>query len=153
MAATARKSRRGRRTEAGTAAIEFGLAIPLLLIILMGVAELGFAMYGKMQVYNSVEAGALYVAKNGFDQAGIADAVVNATGMEHIAATPAPVEFYGCPGDAGIVVTAPTATCNDGKPAGQYVRISASVPRWIILPYPALGLPPTLTAQSVIRLN
>ena len=54
------------RSVAGTAAIEFGLAIPLLLIMLMGVAELGFAMYGAMQVYNSVEAGALYAARNGY---------------------------------------------------------------------------------------
>ena len=88
---------------AGTAAIEFGLSIPLLVIIVMGVAELGFAMYGKMQVYNSVEAGALYAAKNGFDSAGITAAVVNATGTQGITATPAPVQFCGCPSATGIV--------------------------------------------------
>lgn len=147
------RTTRWRRAKAGSAAIEFGLAAPLLLMILMGVVELGFAMYQAMQVTNSVEAGALYAAKNGFDVNGIGAAVANATGTQGITATPAPTEFCGCPSAAGIVETACNATCNDGKTPGQYVRISATLTRVIILPYPALGLPDTLTAQSVVRLN
>jgi TadE-like protein len=137
----------------GSAALEFGLAIPLLLLILMGVVELGNAMYRAMQVYDSVEAGMLYAAQNGFDAAGISAAVVNATGTQDITATPAPEEFCGCPGAGGILPTACNATCNDGSSAGQYVRISAAIPRQTILPYPPLPLPSTLTAQSVLRLN
>jgi Flp pilus assembly protein TadG len=153
MAATAPRTKKLRRAEAGTAALEFGLAAPLLLIMLMGLVELGSTMYQTMQVYNAVEAGALYAAKNGYDAAAISTAVVNATGTPGISATPAPVEFCGCPDSGGIVETACNATCNDGKPAGQYVRISAALTRVTILPYPALGLPETLTAQSVVRLN
>jgi Flp pilus assembly protein TadG len=33
-----------RASESGTAAIEFGLFIPVLLIVLMGTVELGFLM-------------------------------------------------------------------------------------------------------------
>ncbi len=150
---TAPVVRRTLRKRSGTAAIEFGLAIPLLLVILMGVVELGYAMYQAMQVTAAVEAGALYAAKNGFDANAISTTVVNATGTQGIAATPAPAQFCGCPSAAGIVETACNATCNDGKPAGQYVRISAALTRVTILPYPALGLPDTLTAQSVVRLN
>lgn len=153
MTATARKTTRRRRAEAGTAAIEFGLAVPLLLMILMGVVELGYAMYESMQVYNAVEAGALYAAKNGYDADGISAAVANATGTPGITATPAPVSFCGCPDASGIVETACNATCNDGKPPGQYVRISAALAHQTILPYPGLPLPTTLTAQSVVRLN
>ena len=47
----------GRRSESGTAAIEFALFLPFLLLLLTGVAELGFAMYEAMQVNNAVEAG------------------------------------------------------------------------------------------------
>jgi Flp pilus assembly protein TadG len=153
MAATASRPKKRRRAESGTAALEFGLAAPLLLIMLMGLVELGSAMYQTMQVYNAVEAGALYAAKNGYDAAAISAAVVNATGTPGITATPAPVQFCGCPDASGIVETACNATCNDGKPPGQYVRISAALTRVTILPYPALGLPDTLTAQSVVRLN
>lgn len=153
MTATVRKTARRRHAESGSAAIEFGLSVPLLLIILMGVVELGYAMYEAMQVYDSVEAGALYAAKNGYDQNGIAAAVANATGTQGITATPAPAQFCGCPNTAGIVETACSATCNDGNSPGQYVRISAALAHQTILPYPGLPLPTTLTAQSVLRLN
>jgi len=140
-------------TESGTAAIEFGLAIPLLLIMLMGVVELGYAMYESMQVHNSVEAGALYAVQSGGDLAGTATAVVNATGTQGITATPAPVQFCGCPSESGIVTTSCSTTCADGKTSGTYVRVSASLAHQTILPYPGLPLPATLTAQSTIRLN
>ena len=141
------------RGRSGSAAIEFGLAIPLLLLFLMGVVEVGNTMYRAMQVYDSVEAGMLYAAQNGFDSAGISSAVVNATGTQGIIATPAPVQFCGCPGASGILTAACNATCNDGNAPGKYVRISAAIPRQIILPYPPLPLPSTLTAQSILRLN
>lgn len=153
MAGENRKTIKWGRADAGSAAIEFGLAIPFLLLILMGVIELGYAMFEAMQVHNSVEAGALYAAKNGYDATGIAAAVTNATGTPGISATPAPVQFCGCPSATGIVEIACSATCSGGSPSGQYVRISAKLTHQTILPYPALGLPNTLTAQSVLRLN
>jgi len=137
----------------GTAAIEFALAVPVLLVLLMGVVEVGFAMYQAMQVYNSVEAGTVYAAKNGFDPAGIAAAVVNASGTQGITATPAPENFCGCPDAGGIVAAACGSPCADGNPSGEYVRISAALSHETILPYPGLPLPATLTAQSIIRLN
>jgi Flp pilus assembly protein TadG len=143
------RNRRSRAGLIGSAAIEFGLSVPLLLVLLMGVVELGYTMYEAMQVYNSVEAGALYAAKHGFDSAAISTTVQNATGTQGITASPAPVQFCGCP-DAGGVSETP---CNNGSPAGQYVRISAALPRGVILPYLALPLPDTLTAQSIVRLN
>ena len=137
----------------GSAAIEFGLMIPLLLTILMGVIEIGDAMYEAMQVYNSVEAGAVYAAKNGFDSAGISAAVANATSTTGITATPAPAQFCGCPSSAGVAQIACNSTCTGGIAPSQYVRISAALNHQTILPYPALSLPTTLTAQSIVRLN
>jgi Flp pilus assembly protein TadG len=108
---------RSRRRQLGTAAIEFGLFIPVLLILLMGTAELGLLMYEGMQVNNAVEAGALYAAKNGWDLtadptgATIVTAVQNAsvlpTGLNTLAATPAPSQFCGCPTATGITNAGP----------------------------------------------
>jgi Flp pilus assembly protein TadG len=144
-------SRSGGRS--GSAAIEFGLCAPLFIALLMAVIELGLAMYQAMQVYNSVEAGMVYAAKNGWDAAGISAAVINATGTPGIAASPEPAQFCGCPGAGGVTSVVCTAQCSDGSAPGQYVRVSAAVPRQSILPYPALALPETLTAQSIVRLN
>ena len=77
----------GRRSESGTAAIEFALFLPFLLLLLTGTVELGFSAYEAMQVNNAVEAGALYAAKNGWNSASIASATVAgaviAAGIEH----------------------------------------------------------------------
>jgi Flp pilus assembly protein TadG len=137
----------------GTAAIEFALMIPVLLTLMMGVADLGFAMYTGMQVYSAAEAGALYAAKNGWDSAGISSAVTGATGTEGITASPAPTQFCGCPTASGVITWSCTTNCASGGAAGQYARINASLAYSTILPYAALGLPSTFTAKSVVRLN
>lgn len=154
MARAVKNELTGRRGELGSAAIEFGLAVPLLLTLLMGVVELGFAMYEAMQVFNAVEAGAIFAAKNGWDATGIAAAVTNATSTTGITATPAPQHFWGCPSDSGIVAVASSSVqCAGGTSPGEYVRVSASLDHSTILPYPGLSLPATFTANSVVRLN
>ena len=146
-----------RRRESGTAAIEFGLLIPILLILLIGTVEVGRAMYQAMQVNNAVEAGMLYAAKNGFDAGGIAAAVVNATGTQGITATPTPTLFCGCPNASGVSIKMlcdpPPPPCADGNPMGQYVQINAALDHQTILPYLGLPLPTTLKAQSIVRLH
>ena len=75
------------------AAIEFALLSPLLVLLLIGLVEVGFASYEAMQAQNAAEAGALYAARHGWDSAGIQAAVVNATGSSDVTATPAPQSF------------------------------------------------------------
>jgi Flp pilus assembly protein TadG len=142
-----------RDAVAGTAAIEFAICVPLIFILLGGLVEVGFSMYQSMQVSNSVEAGAVYAAKNGWDANGIAAAVTNATGTPGISASPAPEKFCGCPAASGVATAVCTATCTNGNTPGEYVRISAALLRQSIIPYASLGLPTSLTAQSIIRLK
>lgn len=150
----------GRRNESGSAAIEFGLSIPFLLFLLVGVIEVGYAMYQAMQVQNAAEVGMLYAAKypgdadGNFNSTGIMTAVVNATGVTGIAATPAPTQFYGCAEVGGVTpVMDPALPCPDGTTPAQYAQINAALDHVTVLPYPGFGLPPTLRARSIIRLN
>lgn len=145
--------RRLRRDPSGTAAIEFGLAIPFLLILLTGVTELGFAIYQSMQVQNAAEAGALYASQNDWDATAVANAVVNATDTTGIVATPAPTQFCGCPSASGVATWTCGSKCASGATAGQYARVSAQIAHQTILPYPGLSLPAKLSAQSIVRLN
>jgi Flp pilus assembly protein TadG len=146
-------------SESGNAAIEFGLFIPVLLILLTGTVELGFLMYEAMQVNNAVEAGALYAAANGFNAASITSAVTNAsvlpTGLNALTATPAPTQFCGCPTAAGVTNLGNppcSATACSGSPAGTYVQVNASLTHTIIIPNPWVPTTP-LTATAVIRTN
>ena len=140
-------------SDVGSAAIEFGIAIPMFVILTVGVVEVGFTAYQAMQVQDASEAGALYAATNSGDPAGIAAAVVNATNTAAITATPPPAQFCGCAGVAGIATVACSTSCADGNPAGQYVRINATLTRKSLIPNSGLPLPATFTAQSIIRLN
>lgn len=142
-----------RSATSGSAAIEFGLFVPLFVILLSGVTELGFASFGSMQVHNAVDAGTLYAAKHGWDSAGISSAVVNSASASGITASPAPSQFCGCPTAAGISTATCGTTCADGSAVGQYIRINATLTRTTILPGSSYGLPATLTAQSIIRQN
>jgi len=139
-----------RRGEAGTAAVEFGLFAPLFVLLLVGLTEIGFAMFGSMQVYSAVEAGALYAVKNGWSASGISNAVVNSTNVSGVAATPAPSQFCGCPALSGIADATCGTTCAGGGAVGEYIRINATLTRTTILTS-SFGLPATLTAQSIVR--
>lgn len=154
MPASAKLPSKKNRRDAGTAAIEFALLGPLLLVLLLGAIELGFAMYQTMQIYNAVEAGTMYAAANGWNQSGIASAVVNASNIAKLDASPAPLQFCGCPTTGGIIpvtCTVPLPTCATGNSAEYYIEISAVLPRVSLLPYPSFGLPATLTARSILR--
>ena len=137
----------------GSAAIEFGISLPLLALLFVVVAEIGFTAYQSLQVQNAVEAGLFYAVKNGNDSTGISTAVVNSSGVAGITATPAPTQFCGCPGAAGIATTSCSATCSGGNSSGQYVQINAALTRRSIFPGSGLPLPASLTAKSIVRLN
>lgn len=140
------------RGEQGSAAIEFGLAAPFLVLLMVAVTEVGTAAYQGMQVQNAAEAGAVYASKHGLNVPGITSAVVNATSGAGITATPAPAQFCGCPSAGGIASVQCSTVCADGIAPGYYIRISAQLSRAPILSIDGLALPATITGESVIRL-
>ena len=140
-----------RRDRRGTAAIEFGLAIPLLLVLVAGLTEVGLAGFEAMQVKNAAEAGALYASQHPTDLAGIQNAVLTASGTIGINATPAPTSFCGCPGASGITVGNCTSPCPGGSAQGSYVRVNASLTHAKILALPGFPDPLVLTGVSTLR--
>ncbi len=142
-----------RRSTQGAAAIEFAINASLLLIPLLGVAEVGYAAYQSMQVQSAAEAGALYASQQGFDPTNIGLAVQNASAATGVKAIPSPSEFYGCPSSTGIAVVVSTSTCADGSSPGRYVQINATLTRTSLIANSGLTLPATLLAKSIIRLN
>jgi Flp pilus assembly protein TadG len=140
--------------KSGTAAIEFGLFVPLLLIMVVGTVELGFSMYQAMQVNNAVESGALYAMnQTTFNAANIGAAVVAASGATGLTATPAPTQFCGCAATAGITVSGNCSTaCSNGNAPGTYIQVNASIPHTTILAN-SFGLPATFTAISIVRVD
>ncbi len=141
------------KADRGTAAIEFAIIAPVLMILLIGIVELGLGVQQAMQVQNAAEAGAVYAGKHGWDAGAIAAAVVNASDAGGLAASPAPVLFCGCPGAGGIASMACNGKCPDGSAAEQYVRVSASMPHTVLLTGLGLPIPSTLTAHATVRVQ
>ncbi len=141
------------RNESGTAALELGLLAPFLVLATLVSAELGLGVYEGMQVQNAAEAGAVYVSKYGMNITGVSNAVANSTGTPGITASPAPVQFCGCPSASGVTTMDSCATtCSDGSNPGQYVRINAQMTHQSVLQYTGFSVPITLTGEAVVRL-
>src|SRR5258708_29098811 len=50
----------------GVAAIEFGIIVPILVLMVVATADIGMGFYRKMQVEGAAQAGAPWAIKNGF---------------------------------------------------------------------------------------
>jgi Flp pilus assembly protein TadG len=157
--------RRLLRCNRGAAAVEFGLSAPLLLGVLVPVADLGLAFSTQQQLQDAVQAGALYATTHPWNQnaaSAIASAVTAATPLSGISTSPSPYQMCGCPSGtsvnggtsgSGITTASCGSTCSNGETAGYYVVISAQRTYTPILPYSLLGSSRTLTAQSTIRIR
>src|SRR5229473_8165053 len=85
------------RSERGNSAIEFALATPILLGLLVPVADLGMAFSQQLQVQQAAQAGAQYALLHGFNSSQISNAVTAGTTLASVSAAPAPTQSYGCP--------------------------------------------------------
>jgi Flp pilus assembly protein TadG len=140
---------------------------PILALIVVGMVDLGSLMYQAMQLNSAVEAGALYVIKNGWDSSTGATPIINSmrqTGT--VTGTPTAACFYGCPnGAAGIASQSgtcgsgsSTSTCSNGYAPGQYVTINAQLSTTTLVATGifsffggSLALPNPLSATATIR--
>jgi Flp pilus assembly protein TadG len=152
MLAFARYRKRDLRGEGGAAALELALVAPLLMILVVGAAEIGTTVYEGMEAQNAAEAGALYASKHGFDAAGIASAVSNSTANAGLSATPAPTQFCGCPVSGGITEISCTSLCAGGTAPGQYVRVNARITHQPLVSFTGLTVPVTVSGEAIIRL-
>lgn len=89
------RSDRGTFTDdLGQSLVEFALVMPLLLVIVLGVADLGRAYYYTSAIANAARVGAAYAAANGpsTTAASVVAKACNETGFVAYSASPA------CPG-------------------------------------------------------
>lgn len=142
-----------RRSEHGNAALEFALASPILLVLLVPMADLGIAFSEQIQVQQAAEAGAQYALLHGYDSSKISGAVTAATTLTSVSAAPAPSQSCGCPTGSAITAASCGSTCGDGEAAGSYVFVNAQASYTPQLPYSVLGSGVTLTAQATVRVQ
>jgi Flp pilus assembly protein TadG len=136
----------------GVAAVEFGILIPIMSLMVVSVTDIGLAVYRKMQVEDAAQAGAQYAIMHGFDSGAITSAVTSATNSSAISASPAPVKFCGCASGSSITAASCGTTCPGGAAAGTYVRVSAQGAYSTIINYQVVSTY-TFNVQSTTRLQ
>lgn len=140
------------RDRSGVAAVEFALIAPMLVAVLLPMTDLGMGAYQKMRVQDAAEAGAQYALKHGYDSAAITSAAQNATSLgTNLAVTPS--EACDCVSGGALVSTPCGSNCPDGSTAGTYVTVGTSASYSMVMSYPGLSNPMTLTGSAVVRIN
>jgi len=145
---------RAARSTSGAAAIEFGILVPVLSLMVIAVSDIGLGVYRKMQVEGAAQTGAEYAIRNGFDVTAITNAVLSATNASNISVSPPPNQFCGCATGSSINTVSCGTSCPGGVLAGTYVTVSAQMTYNTIMTYPPV-VPSSynFTAQSTARLQ
>jgi len=144
---------RFRKNTRGTAAIEFGVLVPLLTLMVVSVVDVALAVYRKVQVENAAQAGVEYAIAHGFDVNAISAAVANATNSTAITANPAPAKYCGCANTSGVDSMSCGSVCPGGGVAGTYTTVSAQATYWTIVNYQVVPVSYSISMQAMARLQ
>ena len=146
--------------QAGVAIVEFALALPLLIMLLVGLIEYGRYTYFSVEVANAAHAGAQYGSQNsttGQDVTGMKNAAI-ADGQNAIfPLTAAAVTAKNvCACWNGVSGTAPTAaqcgTCTTARPV-TYVQVTVTGTISPMYNYSMLGLPSSWTVAKTATIR
>lgn len=84
------------RDDRGAVAVEFGILLPVLLLILLGIIDFGRAYYAKNTLTQAAREGARLEALGNYDASRV---VAAAAGLDGVS----PAVYSACPGDDAIV--------------------------------------------------
>ncbi|HET7815125.1 MAG TPA: TadE/TadG family type IV pilus assembly protein [Candidatus Baltobacteraceae bacterium] len=143
-----------RRGERGVALAEFALLLPLFMLLLLGLIEIGRLFYFTIQVGNAAHAGAQYASLSQTNTAASARAAALADGANSIdpAMNATAQNVCSCWNPVTKTETAPApATCSGHCTAGYritYAQVTVTGTINSLFNYSALGIP---TSWNVSR--
>lgn len=145
-----------RDAESGVSAIEFSLVAPVLILLLVGILDLGVYIYQQQRVNDIASASADYLSKGGtksqLEQSVIAYYSDNPGTYSYT------VDYLGMCED-GVAQSCTTASCpdlscdDDGDYKRRYVSVAVSKTFQAILPYPGIADELELQANTRLRIN
>ena len=92
---------RTRRKQRGATLVEAAIVLPLLLILLFGIVDVGRLVFTKMTLHDAAQEGSLYGAYNPGDPSAVQSRVVDS--MDNLALTTSNVVVQ-CPDPPGAVI-------------------------------------------------
>lgn len=142
-----------KQKQRGSALLELGLSLPLLLLILFGVADFGRCLYAAIEVTNAASAGAEYATAslaNYSDFTGMQTAAQNdAADVPGLTITAS--SFCQCLG--GGVVSCVAGACGGTSSPPKYVKVVTTGTFKSLFSYPGLPATVALTGSAIRRLQ
>lgn len=142
------------RSDAGAAALELAVVLPVLILLAIGVADFGRAFFAGITVANAAHAGALYGSQStgtAGDFAGI-NAAATADGTD-AGVTASSSFFCRCPSSTSDVSCAITCTSGGYINPELFIRVTASRTVGFILRYPGLPSSVAVTRTAIMRVQ
>jgi Flp pilus assembly protein TadG len=136
-------------SEAGSSMVEMAIFLPLLLLLLMGVADFGRAYYLAIEVAGAARAGAVYGEQNITDTTGMQNAAkLNSPDVSGLIAAGS----WGCECSDG---TASSASCSTTPTCSvnvvYYAKVTATATYHPIMPWKGINSPITITRSTTMR--
>jgi hypothetical protein len=146
-------SRPASSSDDGSATVELALIVPMLVLIMLGVLDLGRVFYWSISVDSVARAGVGYGSKDvpssqdipGMEAAALADAD-DVAGLDIDAA-----QVCRCPDQAPVIVACTVPLCSDGTPIRIYAEVTVTGTFTPIIPYP--GGPGAITVTRTARMR
>jgi Flp pilus assembly protein TadG len=133
----------------GASFVELALVLPLFLIMLIPVVDLGRGFYAAIEVASAAHAGAIYGVENPSDTDGMIQAAkAGASNLSNVTAN----ATYGCEcsdGTSDVVSCTSTPTCTYNYVT--YVDVTVTSPYRTVFGYP--GLPSSMNITREFRLR
>jgi Flp pilus assembly protein TadG len=131
----------------GNIAVEFALIAPVAMLMLVGIAEYGTAVYDRLQLSSALRAGIQYATVAGVSTDAVEQVVTDALTSDPAAVTVTAQKVCECPDGTE---TACDQTCSDGT-RRTFMRIDAVRQREALFSYPGISAPTTLVAHAFVR--
>jgi Flp pilus assembly protein TadG len=141
-----------RLDRAGVAAIELALALPMLVLLMMGSFDFGLALYEQHRMSAAARAGIQYASAtaNWTDSADIIAQARADAGDTNNSLT---VTTGQCTCPTGSTLCSSSTVCTGSTVAGTYVKVTVSESYSTLMSYPFMSNPVTLAGQAVMRMQ
>lgn len=134
----------------GVTAVEFALALPILLLFVLGLSEMGLAVNEKMRLQSAARSGAQFALAAPTDTAGIIGAVEQASGLVAADIQVAVTTFCGCADGTDVACD---SQCSDLSTRRTYVGVSVTETYPLTLSFPGMAQNLTLSGSAILRVE
>ncbi len=141
--------RASARNASGTAATEFALVAPIVLTLVVALADFGLGVHSAIELNSAARVGAQYGQQNPTDTAGISAAANASISSKSQTISVSSSRFCECPDGSAIA-------CDGVCPTGAsrvYVRVTVSDNYVPLIPYPYVPTSLNLNGTAIMRVQ